>query len=196
MSEEQTNPVVERVEEEMKDSVEPEPFLKNAGAIKTRDTEQKLAFTDSFAAKLKSNTEKVKNEERGISKVAQLFGVPESEVLEKDREYTSWRIHHVVYNWPSEGALIFDMATDRTLREVAEDWEKVPPKQRFMIAQSLRSFQDECVFCGGEIKFNDEAVKSCCSSQRVMTFYCGGCERRYLEFATGDDRQEQVNSRA
>jgi hypothetical protein len=194
MSEEQTNPAVDQIKKREENAVQPEPFLKNAGAIKTRDTQQKLAFTDSFAAKLKENVAEKAGIEVGVSEVAQLFGVAESDVLEKDREYTSWRIQKVVYNWPSKGALIFDIATDQTLREVAKDWEQVPPKQRFMITQSLRSFQDECVFCESAILFNDEPVKSCCSSQRVFTFYCDGCDRRYLEFAAGDDRDEQIKA--
>jgi hypothetical protein len=194
MSEEQTNPAAERIKERKKNSVEPESFLKDAGAIKTTETKRKLAFTGSFAAKLADAVDEVQHEGIGVAELAQLFGVSESEVLEKDREYSSWRIRNVVYNWPSEGALVFDIATDRTLRDVADDWDGVPPKQRFMIAQSLRSFQDECIFCGGEIVFNDNPVRSCCSDRRVLTFHCGSCERRYLEFTTEDDQRQQIRS--
>lgn len=194
MSEEQTNPVAERIEERKRNAVDPETFLKDAGAIQSIDDHQKLAFTESFAADLEAHVERVQSEGIGEPELARLFGVPESEVLEKDRDYTSWRIRHTVYNWPSEGALVFDVATDSALGEVADDWEDVPPKQRFMIAQSLRSFQDECIFCGGSVDFNNNPVQSCCSERRVLTLHCQDCERRFLEFTTENKQRQRIGS--
>lgn len=196
MSEEQTNPVAERIEERKKNAVDPETFLKGAGAIKTTGDQQKLGFTDEFAATLKEHVARVQDE--GVEKpdLARLFGVPEDEVLEKDRPYTAWRIWRTVYNWPSEGALFFDVATDAAIREFSDNWDEVPPKQRFMIAQSLRSFQDECAFCGGEIVFNNNPVESCCSERRVLTLHCGSCERRFLEFKTEESETKSVGVRS
>lgn len=188
MSEEQTNPAAERIKKRKENAVDPETFLKEAGAIQSTDDQQKLGFTSEFAEHLSERVREVGEAGINDTALARLFGVPESEVLQKDRPFTSWRIRKTVYNWPSKGALIFDIAVDTALREIAEDWDEVPPRQRFMIAQSLRSFQDECVFCAGEIVFNNNPVESCCSERRVLTLHCDSCERRFLEFTTENER--------
>lgn len=192
MSNEYARSTEERVRKERENAVQPEPFLNEAGAIQATGDERKLAFTESFAKKLAASLDSVRASGVGVSELARLFGVPESEVLKKDREYTSWRIRKVVYNWPSEGALLFDIATDRALREVTDDWADVPPKQRFLIAQSLRSFQDECLFCGGAISITNTPVQSCCRNAEVMSMHCTGCERRFIEFRIEDDEGVSV----
>lgn len=188
MSEEQTQSTAERIKQERQNAVQPEPFLKAAGAVKDTGDEQKLAFTDSFAERVAGHIEDLRTEAIGITDIAQLFDAPESEVLEKDHDYTAWRAYNTVYNWPSEGALVFDVATDRALREIESAWDDVPTNQRFMIAQSLRSFQDWCLFCDGTIDFNNTPVQSCCSDRQVITLYCADCDRRFLEFRMEEDQ--------
>jgi hypothetical protein len=196
MSEESTNPYAERIKKRRENAVQPEEFLKQVGAIRETGDEQKLGFTEDFATSLSEHVAEVREREISETELARLFGVPESKVLRKDRPYTSWRIRKTVYNWPSEGALVFDIATDETLRKITDEWVDVPPKQRFMIAQSLRSFQDECIFCAGDIVFNNNAVESCCSERRVLTLHCGGCERRFLEFATENKERGRIGQRS
>lgn len=183
MSEESTNPAVERIEKRKENAVRPEPFLKDAGAIKEVGADRKLGFTADFADKLADSVEQVRERGIGETELGRLFGVAESKVLEKDYSYTCWKVRNTVYNWPSEGALIFDIAVDETLREWTDDWDGVPPKQRFLIAQSLRSFQDECLFCSGVIEVDDRPVESCCSERQVITMRCLDCDRRFLEFS-------------
>ena len=194
MSEEQTNPAAERIKERKRNAVQPEEFLKDADAIRPTGDEQKLSFTDSFADRLAEHLEEVQADGISLTDLAQLFGVPESEVTEREFEYTAWQIRNVVYNWPSEGALLFDIATDHALRTISDEWDEVPPRQRFMIAQSLRSFQDECLFCGGIPDFNNKPVTSCCSERRVLTFRCPECERLFLEFSTESRENSHIGS--
>ncbi len=194
MSEEQTNPAAERIKERKRNAVQPEDFLRDAGAIRTTGDERKLSFTDSFADRLAETLDEVQHEGVGDRELARLFGVPESEVAERDYDYTAWKVRNTVYNWPSEGALLFDIATDRTLREIADDWDEVPPRQRFMIAQSLRSFQDECIFCGGAVDFDNSPIPSCCSDRRVLSFHCTSCDRRFLEFSTASEQDSQIGA--
>jgi hypothetical protein len=194
MSEEQTQSAVERIKEEKRNAVEPEPFLKEAGAVRDTDTEQKLAFTESFADRLAGHIEQVQTEDIEVPDIAQLFGAPESEVIEKDYDYSAWRVYNTVYNWPSEGALVFDVATDRALREVEPAWEDVPTNQRFMIAQSLRSFQDYCLFCDGAMDIDNTPVRSCCSDNQVITLSCTECDRRFLEFRMEENQGVDTRS--
>lgn len=194
MSEEQAQSTAERIKEERRNAVQPEPFLKAAGAVKDTVDEQKLAFTESFADRVAGHVDDVQEVEIGVGDIAQLFAAPESEILEKDYDYTAWRVYNTVYNWPSEGALVFDVATDRALREIEPAWEDVPTNQRFMIAQSLRSFQDWCLFCDGAMDFNNSPVQSCCSDKQVITLYCTDCDRRFLEFRMDENQGVDVSS--
>jgi hypothetical protein len=172
-----------RIQYNRENAVAPVDYLQEAGAIRPTDDETELAFTDSFETRVHEHIERV--ERPTESDVARIYSVDEADVSEMDRDYTAYKVIHTVYNWASESALVFDIAADRALREVT-DWESaVPPKQRARMLKSLRSFQDACFFCGGEIIFNsEETAKSCCADMWVLTLHCGDCDRRFLEFST------------
>ena len=182
--------VKERIRYRQEHSVDPEAFLRDAGAIRPADGDEQLRFTSAFESRVAHHLERFRREGVDPSVVAGIFGVDEADVEAVDRPYVAFKIVYTVRSWPSEGALVFDAATDATLRERSDEWNAVPPRQRYRILQSLRSFQDECFFCSGEIAFDDEPVESCCSERRVLRLYCSGCDRRFLEFAvdraTGD----------
>lgn len=188
MSEDTKQEIVQRIEERRKNAIDPTTYLKDIGAIQSTDDEQELEFTPSFASRLDEHIENTSNADIGKPELARLFGAEEDRVTKKDRPHTAWKIRHNIRNWPSEDALVFDVATDEALREVTDDWDEVPPKQRFRIVQSLRSFQDSCLFCDGSLVFSDNTVQSCCSERRVLTLHCDACDRRFLEFrAEGSD---------
>ncbi|WP_255194290.1 hypothetical protein [Natronobeatus ordinarius] len=182
--------VKERIRYRQEHSVDPEAFLRDAGAIRPADGDEQLRFTSSFESRVAYHLERFRREGVDTAVVAGIFGVDEADVEAVERPYVAFKIVYTVRSWPSKGALVFDAATDATLRERSDEWSAVPPRQRYRILQSLRSFQDECFFCSGEIAFDDEPVESCCSERRVLRLYCAGCDRRFLEFAvdraTGD----------
>jgi len=190
------NPAAERIRKRKENAVDPETFLSEAGAIQPTDNERELEFTTEFTGELKEQIEAVQAAGIDEQALARLFGVDLEQVTEKDRPYTAWKIRNTVYNWPSADALVFDVATDETLRERTESWADVPPRQRYRIVQSLRSFQDECLFCSGPIVFNNDPVESCCSERRVLTIHCGECGRRFLEFTAEDSETKDVGIRS
>ncbi|WP_049926046.1 hypothetical protein [Halopiger goleimassiliensis] len=175
----------ERIAQRRRNAVDPETFLLEAGCIEPTDDEEGLRFTPSFAERVDTRLEGVRSAGVGAADVAAIFGVPEGDVADADRSYPAFRIEHTVRSWPAEGAVELDVAVDRALRETTDDWETVPPRQRYRILQSLRSFQDRCLFCDGEISLRDETVDSCCSDVEVVTIECRDCGRRFLEFSPG-----------
>jgi hypothetical protein len=176
----------DRIRYRKRNSVDPEEYLLDADVIQPTDDEKELELTDEFASELAEYVEAVREEGVEEEDLASLWGVELDEVETKDREYPAYKIINTVRNWPTEESLVFDIAVDRIMRQRQDDWDDVPPRQRYRIAQSLRTFQDECLFCGGAIIYADEPVESCCTDQRVLTLHCDDCDRRFMEFATED----------
>ncbi|MEY7848372.1 hypothetical protein AB7C87_04120 [Natrarchaeobius sp. A-rgal3] len=172
----------ERIRYRREHAVDPEAFLRSIDAIRPSDGDEQLRFTAAFEADVRDHLETFRA--RGIDEaiVAEIFGVDEEQVTVPSRPYTAFRIRNTIRNWPSSDALVFDAATDASIREATYRWADVPPRQRYRILQSLRSFQDDCFFCSGTIEFSDGPVRSCCSDRQVLTVRCGDCGRRFLEF--------------
>lgn len=171
-------------------SVDPETFLREAGVIESAEAPAQLQFSPEFTTALEGHLETVRDVGVGEAALARIFGVDETMVTALDRPYVAYQIRTTVRHWPSEGALELDVATDATLRETHDGWPDVPPRQRYRILQSLRSFQEACVFCGGPVSVTDQPVRSCCADRRVYQFGCRSCDRRFLEFSaegTSDD---------
>lgn len=187
-----TNSVRERIEERHENAVQPEEFLLDVGAVRSVDREEELEFTDEFASKVERYIGKFRHEGVDESIIARIFGVDEEYVEIPDRPYTAYKVIHTVWNWPSPDALVLDAATDAAFRDTTDRWDDVPPRQRYRILQSLRSFQDECFFCGGEIVFDNESVQSCCSPRQVLSLHCADCAKRFLEFST-EQKEAGVN---
>ncbi len=178
--------IKDRIRYRKQNSVDPEQYLFEADAIQPSNDETELELTDNFASELEQYIDDVVEDGVEEADLAQLFGVDLEDVEVQDRPYPSYKIIHTVRNWPTDEAIVFDVAVDRILRSRRDDWEAVPPRQRYRIAQSLRTFQDECLFCGGTIIYGDEPVESCCTKKRVLTLHCDDCDRRFMEFATED----------
>ncbi len=176
--------IKDRIRYRRQNSVDPEAYLLDSDVIEPTEGDEDLQLTSEFEAALRAYVEEVEGEGVDDTDLATLFGVDLDDVEEQERPYPAYKIIHTIRNWPSEAALRFDIAVDRILRERREDWDDVPPRQRYRIAQSLRTFQDACLFCDGTVVYGDEPVVSCCGEKRVLTLHCEACERRFMEFTT------------
>lgn len=172
-----------RIIERRTDGVDPEEFLVEIGAIEVTDADE-LAFTESFDSLLRGHVDALAEDPPETGDIAHLYAIEESHVEAQDRSYPGYKVIHTVFKWPSDAALVFDVATDRALTELSERWGDVPGRQRPRMVQALRSFQDACYFCGGSIVYAEQPVESCCSDRDVLTLHCEGCDRRFLEFRT------------
>lgn len=191
--------IKERIRHRRENAVDPEAFLLDVGAIETTDGDEQLAFDPEFASRVERYIGKFRHEGVEEPVITRIFGVEEDDVSIPDRPYTAFKVINTVYNWPSPDALVLDAATDTAFREWTDRWDAVPPRQRYRILQSLRSFQDECLFCSGEIAFTDDLIESCCSARQVLSLHCDDCGRRFLEFSTEDtaaSTETTVNIRA
>lgn len=166
-----------------RDAVDPERYLLDADVVAPCDREDDLCLSDEFGARLEERTERFRSAPPDAAAIAELFDVDPDAVTPKDRgEFPAFEIRGRVRKWPSEGALIADVAADRALREQADDWATVPREQRLAILESLRSFRETCPQCAGRVEIGTETVESCCRSYEVATASCLDCGETLLEF--------------
>ena len=182
--------VRDRIRERREKGVDPEAFLQEVGAIEDIGGEE-LGFTRDFEKRVKAQLNSLKGSV-GVQDIVQLFDIPQEYVEPQREPYPAYKVIHTIHKWPSDAALRFDIATDRALHETTDLWDEVPARQRPRIVHALRSFQDRCYFCDGELVYSDKPVESCCDEYLVITLSCEGCERRFIEFNADPSRPEQV----
>lgn len=179
---EETWDAVERRERERRDAVDPEQFLLDANVVAPCEREDDLCLSDEFADRLEQYTDRFRSEAPGVETFADLFDADPETVTVEDRDYPAVEIRNRVRKWPSDGALIADVAADRALRDQSADWTGVPLEQRTSILKSLRSFRQTCPLCSGDVELGTDTVESCCRSYEVATASCLDCGETLLEF--------------
>lgn len=169
------------LEREREQSVDPEAFLLDVGAIEPCEDDTDVCLTDGFATAVRERLLEDPGLETLSKTMAELFETERAAVTHLDRSYPAFEVGSRVRKWPSEAALMLDLAIHEALADRTEEWETVPKEQRIRMLQSLRSFHETCPLCGGELAFEEEIVESCCTSHAVVAFGCTDCEARILE---------------
>lgn len=177
---------VESLEYEKEHAVDPEQFLLDVGAVGPCEHEEDLCLTDEFAHRLDTRLDSDGEVSTHPEEIAGLFDTESDSITVLDREYPAVKIDRRIRKWPSEAALIADLAADRSLREQTERWLAVPLTQRLGILKSLRSFYERCPRCSGEIYLSEETTESCCRTYEVFMIGCRECEQPLLEFNPSD----------
>lgn len=101
----------------------------------------------------------------------------------------------VIGQWPSQAALIADIAAAAVLSQRFPNWATLPPAARAKVLMSLRVFLDTCPTCDGSVRIAQEVVESCCRSYDVVRAACQDCDAQLFEIewdepdptATDDD---------
>jgi len=171
-----------KVELERRNSVDPETFLPEVGALEPTDDGEEFRFTDAFADLV---TERVEDsaDDADAAVIARIFEADPDAVERKDRDYPAYSVDNRVRKWPSTAALALDAAADGALGELTDRWVDVPIEQRRRILESLRALHEACPDCGGAIELDDDAVvESCCGRYEVMTVSCADCGVHLREF--------------
>ncbi|MWG33171.1 hypothetical protein [Halomarina oriensis] len=85
-----------------------------------------------------------------------------------------------VAQWPSDAALVADVAAAGLLRDRLDGWDDLPTAQRTVFLNGLRLFAEACP--GGEaVETSSEVVESCCSQMDVFVVRCADSGQHLLE---------------
>jgi len=170
---------IEKIEQHRENAVEPEQFLVDEGVV-ARDGGSDR-FTEDFAALRGEHVDANRDSLREPATLATLFDAAPDSVAATDRDYPAIEIDNRIRKWPSEAALLADVATDAAMAAWTDRWADVPVEQRGTIREELRTLEDDCPACGGQITTTADTVESCCGLHEVIAAECGSCGDRLRE---------------
>ena len=83
--------------------------------------------------------------------------------------------------WPSEAALLADVAMAHVLADQVPEWHETHLKQRGPMLAGLRPFLEACPACDGPVALDEKIVESCCRRDEVVRIQCSECEATIFE---------------
>jgi hypothetical protein len=172
---------IEELERQREQTVDPERFLLDVGAVEPLEDGSDLRFTDALATEIDEQLASLPNDPLGPTLLADLYGLDAALIEIRDRSYPAAKIGRRVHRWPSTAALTADVATHRALSVLTDRWDDVPQGQRIELLEVLRSFHAACPGCGGAITMTEDTIESCCRAYEVLALVCADCESALLE---------------
>jgi hypothetical protein len=165
--------------------VDPERVLLEAGAIEPCEDVDDLCLNDDFAATWQAEIDGVGDIEVADALATFGFETDDYELARRDDAVLLNRGPHRVGQWPSEAALIADVAGARALADRYPNWDDLPAVAKGRVLNGLRVFLETCPD-GSPAEFREETVESCCSSYDVVTVECTGTGERLFEQRVDD----------
>jgi hypothetical protein len=176
--------------DESAEAVNPEALLADAGVVEECADESDLCLSDEYVEVWRLAVDRLADDADAREATASaLFerdavridvdGNGRAVARVDDDARDDWRLA----SWPTEGALIADLAAASVLSDEVSAWPDVSPSQRAGIAKALRSFMPECPLCGGRVAMTEDTVESCCQSFDVIAVRCLDCPEPFLELA-------------
>ncbi|WP_225332713.1 hypothetical protein [Halomicrobium urmianum] len=161
-----------------------ERFLVEAGLLEPCDDRDDLCLTDDFEDRWTDEMESVAAESVEAPDAAAAFGLEdgEYEIKEYDEARVLWRDDRRLGQWPSEAALVADVAAARVFEdEGLPGWSDLPARQKGQLLNGLRLFLETCPTGDGAVEFGTETVESCCRSYDVVAATCADTGERLFE---------------
>lgn len=159
-----------------------ESLLFRSGIIESCQQEDDFCLTDGFADDWERNAAETCLEDVTADGVVDLFGEEGTGDIDHDGNNRVLLINNQPFcYWPSDEALVADIASANTMSQYDHDWRSRSAAERWQLLRSLRLFVETCPISGQEAVLKDERVESCCRSVDVVTIQCGDSEARLLE---------------
>lgn len=165
-------------------AVDPETYLLNSGILVLCSDQDDFCLERGFEKTWQAKIEAINIESVSAVDAATAFG------LTTDDEYTieSYGQAQVLSRdgdqlgqWPSQAALVADVAAARVLEESDSDWNSLPPETKGQLLNALRLFLKTCPTSSGDVNFGTETVESCCQSYDVVAAECEDTGERLFE---------------
>jgi hypothetical protein len=165
--------------------VDPERVLVDAGAVEPCEDVDDLCLAASFRDAWQAEIDDV--DDIAVEDALATFGfeTDDYELTRHDEAVVLHRGPHRVGQWPSEAALVADVAGARVLAERYPAWSDLEPVGKGRVLNGLRVFLETCPD-GSTAAFQEETVESCCSTYDVVTVRCEGSGERLFEQPVDD----------
>ncbi|QLH78903.1 hypothetical protein HZS55_17100 [Halosimplex rubrum] len=179
---------VDRDEEEAEFELDAEQFLHGVDAIEPCPDADDDCLVDEFGRRWHSEMESLQGREGLKPVVSDRFDLDESEFEIEPHDDARLLIvegDHVA-KWPSEAALIVDLASAGILAERSDRWDDLGTVQRGQVLRGLRIFLDTCPTSDEPVTMGEETVESCCSTRDVVAVTCAESGARLFEQPIAD----------
>lgn len=162
--------------------IDPEPVLRNIGAIEVCEEGTDLCLTEEFATAWQERLTTIRDEDYSTYVGEWLDRDPTTLAIETTGPAcTVTEGGTPIVRWESKAALLADLAAERELRTRYSQWGTADLSTQGQLLHALRVFLDHCPLCNTELQFSQETVESCCRSIKVVTLICEQCNSRLLE---------------
>lgn len=165
--------------------VDPERILLDAGAVEPCEDVDDLCLSDDFAEAWQREMDAI--DDIAVDDALATFGFDDEdyELSRHDDAVLLNRGPHRIGQWPSEAALIADVAGARALADRHPEWGDFSAVAKGRVLNGLRVFLETCPD-GSRAEFREDTVESCCSSYDVVTVECSGSGERLFEQRVDD----------
>ena len=165
--------------------VDPERVLLEVGAVEPCEDVDDLCLDDEFAESWQREMDAI--DDIDVADALATFGFDDEdyELSRHDGAVLLNRGPHRIGQWPSEAALVADVAGARALADRHPEWSALSAVARGRVLNGLRVFLQTCPD-GSSAEFREETVESCCSSYDVVTVECTGTGERLFEQRVDD----------
>ncbi|MGQ3413708.1 hypothetical protein ACT4ML_15795 [Natrinema sp. LN54] len=166
-------------------TLSPEEYFLSVGVVEECDEKDDLCIETSFESEWVEEMTDLNDGDLSAEDAAAALGLDlenhEFTIREDDQARQLKRDQQIIGQWPSEAALIADVAASRVLESWDTKWSEYEPAEKGELLNGLRLFLDTCPTSDGEIVFSEETVESCCSSHEVIAAVCEDTDERIFE---------------
>lgn len=174
---------IEKVRYHKQNRVVIEEYLLENEVIEFDEEIEDIRLTEAFLDRHDREFDALDAASVGPAEIGELFDEDPEEIEDEGRDYPAYTVGFRVRKWPSEPALLADLASESAMRSFADDWLDVPLEQRAKMREALRYLRETCPVCeDGRIVFTEDTVQSCCGTWQVVAAKCDSCGHHFNEF--------------
>ena len=168
------------------EDLDAERVLREAGVLEPTSDGTDLRLADGFAVAWRDRIEAVRGGayEPRLARLLSETADADPAAIEVRADDGTVIVDHdgdSIALWPSEAALIADLAAAAILHDRLPGWTDIGVPRRGQLLHSVRLFGERCPACDGDLTFSEETVRSCCTTGEVVTLACGACGATVLE---------------
>ncbi|WP_226022416.1 hypothetical protein [Halomicrobium salinisoli] len=164
--------------------LDPERFLVEAGLLEPCDDRDDLCLADAFEDRWTDEMDAVAGSVEAPDAAA-AFGLEDGEYAIEEFDNGARLLRRDgrrLGQWPSEAALVADVAAARVFEdEGLPGWSDLPARGKGQLLNGLRLFLETCPTGDGAVEFGTETVESCCQSYDVVAATCADTGERLFE---------------
>jgi hypothetical protein len=165
------------------DRIDPEHVLLAANVVQPCENDSDLCLTPVFETRWREQVPTTRERELDATDLrAILDGHSDRFSIDEYGEALVARTDDtVIGQWPSQAALVADIAAAAVLNQRYTPWATLSSAARAQVLMSLRVFIDTCPACDGSVRIAQEVVESCCRSYDEVRAACQDCEAQLFE---------------